>query len=237
MKKALTWMIISASALLGGGSLLAFGAFLYAGGFSLVALGLGPWGALGWNSLISLIFFFQHSGMIRFGFRQRLIKRFPEPFFGAVYSIAAGASLALVMVLWQPVPAVVYSIPAPWAWLLRAAFFVAGLGFIWSVSALGEFDGLGIRQAIGRREAPRAPTSGLTVSGPYHWIRHPLYFLSLLMIWACPVVTADRLLFNLLWSLWIVIGARLEERDLETRFGDAYAQYRRRVPMLIPWRW
>lgn len=215
--------------------MLAFGAFLYAGDFSLVAMGLDPWGALGWNTLISLVFFFQHSGMIRFGFRRRLSKRFPETFFGAVYSIAAGVSLALVVLLWQPVPTVVYSIPAPWAWLFRAAFFAAGLGFFWSVSALGEFDGLGIRQAIGRGASPRTPTSGITVSGPYRWIRHPLYFLSLVMIWASPVVTVDRLLFNLLWSLWIVIGARLEERDLETRFGEAYAAYRQRVPMLIPW--
>ena len=44
----------------------------------------------------------------------------------------------------------------------------------------------------------------------------------------------DRLLHNMLWSTWIVIGARYEERDLVACFGDAYRSYRESVPMLIP---
>jgi protein-S-isoprenylcysteine O-methyltransferase Ste14 len=56
------------------------------------------------------------------------------------------------------------------------------------------------------------------------------------MIWACPAVTTDRLMFNLLWSLWIVMGAQFEERDLISRFGGDYRRYQQCVPMLIPYR-
>jgi len=65
-------------------------------------------------------------------------------------------------------------------------------------------------------------------------VRHPLYLVSLIIIWFGPIFTADRLLHNLLWSLWIVIGATLEEKDLVDCFGDAYRDYQQTVPMLIP---
>ena len=54
------------------------------------------------------------------------------------------------------------------------------------------------------------------------------------MIWASPDVTADRLLFNVLWSIWMVVATRLEERDLAADFGEAYREYQRSVPMLVP---
>jgi protein-S-isoprenylcysteine O-methyltransferase Ste14 len=44
----------------------------------------------------------------------------------------------------------------------------------------------------------------------------------------------DRLLFNLLWTIWIVIGSYFEEKDLIAEFGDAYREYQKRVPMLVP---
>ncbi|MEJ2718947.1 MAG: hypothetical protein P8182_17760 [Deltaproteobacteria bacterium] len=67
-------------------------------------------------------------------------------------------------------------------------------------------------------------------------MRHPLYFACILLIWSSPDLTADRLLFNILWTVWIVIGTVLEERDLVASFGEAYRDYQRNVPMLIPYR-
>jgi protein-S-isoprenylcysteine O-methyltransferase Ste14 len=70
--------------------------------------------------------------------------------------------------------------------------------------------------------------------GAYRWVRHPLYFFSLVMIWSFPDLTADRILFNVSWTAWIVVGTYLEERDLAREFGDAYRDYQRRVPMWVP---
>jgi hypothetical protein len=56
----------------------------------------------------------------------------------------------------------------------------------------------------------------------------------ILLIWSCPDVTADRLLFNVLWTLWIYVGATLEDEDMKEDFGDAYREYRKSVPMLVP---
>ena len=56
------------------------------------------------------------------------------------------------------------------------------------------------------------------------------------MFWTCPDMTYDRLLFNLAWTCWIVVGSILEERDLVAEFGDAYVRYQQKVPMLLPYR-
>jgi protein-S-isoprenylcysteine O-methyltransferase Ste14 len=73
-----------------------------------------------------------------------------------------------------------------------------------------------------------------TVRGPYCLIRHPLYFFTILMIWSCPDLTTDRLMFSITWTFWIIAGAYFEERDLIHEFGDAYREYRSAVPMVIP---
>ncbi len=53
---------------------------------------------------------------------------------------------------------------------------------------------------------------------------------------AAGLFLADRLLFNGLWSGWILIACRLEERDLVADFGDAYLCYREKAPVILPWK-
>jgi protein-S-isoprenylcysteine O-methyltransferase Ste14 len=68
----------------------------------------------------------------------------------------------------------------------------------------------------------------------YRLVRHPLYTFSLLVLWLNPVVSQNSLAFYLGATLYIVIGAYFEERKLLREFGEAYADYMRRTPMLIP---
>jgi len=58
----------------------------------------------------------------------------------------------------------------------------------------------------------------------------------MLVLWTNLDVTADRLLLSVMWTIWIWVGAVLEERDLVAEFGDVYRAYQRQVPMLVPWR-
>jgi len=47
-------------------------------------------------------------------------------------------------------------------------------------------------------------------------------------------MTLSHLLLALLITGYILVAIRFEERDLVTFLGDPYADYLRRVPMLIP---
>jgi protein-S-isoprenylcysteine O-methyltransferase Ste14 len=49
-------------------------------------------------------------------------------------------------------------------------------------------------------------------------------------------MTLDRLHLNVLWTLWIVLGSYLEEKDAVAGFGERYRDYQKTVPMLLPWR-
>lgn len=220
----------------GVGSLLLFLAFLFTGSLQFFDLGLTPAAGLAWDALLSAAFFFQHSVMVRREFRKRLARRVPAPFHGLVYTLASGTVLALCMVLWQRVGEPLVELDGAAGWVVRVPFFLAFAGFVWGIRALGSFDGLGIEPAAAaaRGEPPHEPP--LAIEGPYRWVRHPLYFLSLVLFWSCPVVTPDRLLFNSLWTAWVVLATVLEERDLVAKYGDAYVHYQREVPRIFPWR-
>jgi protein-S-isoprenylcysteine O-methyltransferase Ste14 len=221
-------------ALLGGGSLLLFAVFLYFGSLHFIDLGLDNSVNLTLDSLLCLAFFVQHSVMVRVGFRRRLRGFLGDELHGAAYTAVSGALLILLVVFWQSTLDNLVELGRPLRWLLRSLFVLGMAGFVWSARALGELDMLGLRAIDGEalEQAQHAPA--LVVGGPYRWVRHPFYFFSLVLIWSCPDLTADRLLFNVLFSGWIVVGTRLEERDLVATFGEPYREFQRHVPMLVP---
>ena len=76
---------------------------------------------------------------------------------------------------------------------------------------------------------------GLRRDGPHAWVRHPLYTGATLILWGAAATPLG--LATALWgSLYLAIGTALEERKLLRLYGDAYRDYRRRVPALLPWR-
>ncbi len=234
MRKYAAYLVIGLAGLLGGGSLVAFAVFLYAGSFGLTSLGSGHSGALWLDTGLSLLFFLQHSGMIRKPFRQWLARFIAVEFDAAIYAIASGVVLAVLLIFWQE-GAPIFAVPRGIArWSFRTLFWLSILGFMWGGLSLKSFDPLGIRPILDRLRNKTAGSVPFTASGAYRMVRHPLYLFSMLMIWSCPNLTTDRLMFNILWTVWIVIGAFLEERDLLAEFGDTYREYQRAIPMFIP---
>ena len=70
--------------------------------------------------------------------------------------------------------------------------------------------------------------------GLYKLVRHPIYLGFLIFAWVTPVMTVGHLLFAVGSLIYILIGMRLEERDLVNEFGDTYKQYQDRVRGLVP---
>ena len=236
MNRLAAYSVIALAYLFGGGALLLFGCFVVAGPFPLVRFSLSDTQIVLWNGVLSLLFFIQHSGMVRRSFRAWLGRRVPEAFHAASYALASGIVLAGVVLLWQPSQTVIVEASGALRWLFRAVDLLGVAGLIWGAMVFRDFDPFGrqpIRAGLAGRQCP--PPS-FVVRGPYRWVRHPFYFFSLILLWAMPDLSLDRLFFNVLWSAWIVVGAYLEERDLVADFGEDYRQYQKTVPMLLPWK-
>jgi protein-S-isoprenylcysteine O-methyltransferase Ste14 len=210
--------------------------FLFHGSLNLVNLGLGEIAGLGLNAFLSLAFFIQHSIMLRRSFRRWLAKFIRAEYHGALFTIASGVILLILVVFWQKSAHVLATPHGIVRWLMRVVFILAILGFYWGFRALGSFDAFGLDPILNNLRGKAPPPMPFIVRGPYRWVRHPLYFFSLLLIWSGPDLSLDRLLYNVLWSTWIIVGSVLEERDLVAAFGESYRDYQSKVPMLIPWR-
>jgi len=234
--KFASYVMLILTYLVGAVSLLVWMVFLFHGSLNLVNLGLGEIAGLGLNGFLSLAFFIQHSVMLRRSFRRWLAKFIRVEYHGALFTIASGVVLLILVVFWQKSSYVLAAPQGIIRWLMRAVFILAILGSYWGFQALGSFDAFGLSPILNNLRGMVPQPKPLIVRGPYRWVRHPLYFFSLLLIWSCPNLSLDRLLYNVLWSIWILVGSVLEERDLVAYFGDSYREYQRKVPMLIPWR-
>ncbi|MEO6188120.1 MAG: isoprenylcysteine carboxylmethyltransferase family protein [Ginsengibacter sp.] len=83
------------------------------------------------------------------------------------------------------------------------------------------------------------PTSELKVENIHKYMRHPLYFGTLLFTWGLFFIfpLLSNLIAVISITLYTVIGIKLEEKKLVKEFGILYRDYQQSVPMLVPKLW
>ncbi len=222
--KLITFLVLSLAAILGICSLACFMVFLYAGAFNWVQLGLTEIQGMALNILLSFCFFFQHSGMVRRSFRRRLESIVSPHYQGVTYTIISGLVLFMFLALWQGSDTVLLHVQGFAEIIMRSFFFLAILGTAWGMWALRFVDLFGLDTVVKHGMAESSAAKPFTIRGPYRWVRHPLYLFTIILFWSYPVITTDRLLFNIIWTIWVIVGTRLEERELVEDFGDDYRE-------------
>jgi protein-S-isoprenylcysteine O-methyltransferase Ste14 len=110
-----------------------------------------------------------------------------------------------------------------------AVLTAAGFAFMWwGRLHLGEF----WSSAVTRKEDHK-----VIDSGPYAFVRHPIYAGLLASSFALTAISGRTLavIGFVLIAVGMYLKARLEERFLSAELGaEAYAAYAKRVPMLVP---
>ena len=120
----------------------------------------------------------------------------------------------------------------PWSWLPAIVLFGAGLwlysqsGKNFSARQLG-----GLPEVVSGQCEQRLVTSGIRAR-----VRHPVYLAHLCEMLAWSIGTGLIVLYGLT-VLALATGAvmiRMEDRELEERFGSEYRAYRQQVPAILP---
>lgn len=78
------------------------------------------------------------------------------------------------------------------------------------------------------------PPEPVQLKGMYRYVRHPLYFFSLLSMWFVPLMIESQLVFTVAATAYLLIGSRWEEQRMVKAFGQEYVTYQQNVPWLIP---
>jgi len=217
--------------------------FLYMVGFLANAfvpksIDSGMEGAFGQALLINValivLFGLPHSVMARPTFKRWWAKIVPTTIERSTYVLVSNVLMILLFLLWRPMTGVIWEVEASAARTgLWALFGFGWLLIVFSSLLINHFDLFGTRQVWlhlkGQEYTP--PEFGMPFL--YRLVRHPLYVGWLLAFWVTPTMTSGHLLFSFATTLYILIAIHFEERNLIEAHSE-YADYRRRIPMLIP---
>jgi protein-S-isoprenylcysteine O-methyltransferase Ste14 len=213
---------------------LAYFSYSYLDRFGVPAA-RGSWtAAVAWNGLAFTVFAVHHSLFAREPVRRRIRERLAPDMERALYVWVASILFIIVCATWHPVPGVAWQATGISVWLLRA---VQAFG-VWltlrSATILGVRTLAGI-PAAGARATSAGPADALSrdsefkTTGPYGWVRHPIYSGWFLVVFCVSPMTMTRLVFAVVSSAYLLIAIPMEERTIRALSDGAYERYMRKV--------
>ncbi len=189
------------------------------------------------NLLLMSLFAIQHSMMARKEFKRWWTQYVPVSVERTTYVLLASLALALLLWQWRPMPQLVWQIGSlAIAMAVTVVSFVGWFIVLTSTFLINHFELFGLHQVTNNLAGRPMPATRFRTPLYYQFVRHPIYLGFIIAFWAAPTMTLGHFLFAVVTSIYIVVGATLEERDLIDVFGDDYRRYRKRVSMLLPWR-
>jgi methanethiol S-methyltransferase len=188
------------------------------------------------NLLLLGLFAVQHSVMARPGFKRWWTRFVPRSIERSTFVLLASSVLFLLYWQWRTLPAVVWDVTSPAGRLALHALFWLGWAIVLAATfMINHFDLFGLRQVyLAWRGQPYTDLEFHTTL-LYRLVRHPIMLGFIIAFWATPTMTAGHLLFAIVTTAYILVALQLEEHDVVAGLGDRYREYRRRVPMLVPW--
>lgn len=172
-----------------------------------------------------LFYFFVHSFLASTGVKNYFSKTWPNLFayYRIAYNLIAILGLGILLVLSLPKVS-----QAP---NIHLGIILSVTGFILIILAFRAFN---LREFVGL--VPEKQTK-LVVSGMYRYVRHPLYFGTIIFIAGLYLLfpSSHMLTILIISYAYIWIGSRLEEQKLREQYGESYRTYSQQVKSLIPY--
>lgn len=143
------------------------------------------------------------------------------------YNLFSMVLFGWVMFAWQST-SVLFVAPGIWSLILYGLQLIA----LWaSFICLRQ---TGMAGFLGTDFAAVNERPILITTGCYTVVRHPLYLLGILFLLLNPVITTRWIVLTVIAIPYFIFGALIEERRMIRQLRDAYRQYQRDVPFLVP---
>jgi methanethiol S-methyltransferase len=173
--------------------------------------------------------------MARTSFKRRCTRVVPAAVERSTYLLATSVVLGMLLWQWRPMPASVWHVHPGWArGLLWALYAVGWLVAVGSTFLVGHLDMFGLRQVLAGVRGAAYTEPGFRQPFLYRFVRHPMMVGLFIAFWATPDMSVGHLLYAGIFSGYILVGVRFEERDLRRQLGEPYQRYAQRVPRFIP---
>ena len=180
-------------------------------------------GAVAINVLLFSAFALHHSLFARHAVRARVRRVVPPGLERSCYVWVASALFVAVCAWWQPVPGTAWRAGGAARWLLVAGQAAGVWLTLRSASMIDILELSGVRQL-----SAVPPAMEFKTTGPYGWVRHPIYTGWFLIVFCAPAMTMTRLVFAVTSSAYLLLAIPLEERSLHAA-AASYGDYVRRV--------
>ena len=119
------------------------------------------------------------------------------------------------------------SVPTAVRWLGVVLALSSALGTVWIFRTLGN----NVTRTVVARD-----NATLVTTGPYRYVRHPLYTNGALAFTALSLVTRSWWFVACVLAAFVLLAIRTrqEEANLEARFGDSWRRYAARTGRFLP---
>jgi protein-S-isoprenylcysteine O-methyltransferase Ste14 len=160
-------------------------------------------------------------------------------FYRIVYNITSVLAVYLLYIILPRPHIIIYDLNYPYDFIILIPQYLSLAGFIWSLRFICVKEFLGISQ-IKRWFNNQYDINeldeelSLRIRGTYKYIRHPLYFFSIMFLLFRPVMDLFYLTCLICIMIYFYMGSHYEEKKLVEKFGEDYIRYRKAVPRFFP---
>ena len=151
-------------------------------------------------------------------------------------------SILFLLIIFEIAPhpdITIFDLKSPYDFIILLPQFFGLIGFFWCFNYLCVSEVIGLAQ-IKRwlnneyEEDELDEKTTLNINGPYKFVRHPIYFFSIIFLIARPTMDLFYLISVICAMVYFYIGSIYEEKKLVERYGELYTQYQSFVPRIIP---
>ncbi len=187
------------------------------------------------NFLMIFIFGTQHTIMARPAFKQWWTQFIPKSLERSTFVFIADIIMWVMIWQWRPIEGVIWHVQNTMvANILIGISLLGWVAVLLSSFMINHFELLGLEQVWHYLRGTEPKKITFKLRGFYKHVRHPLMLGFLVFFWVTPYMTVSHLFFAAMFTIYVLIGIRYEERDLMKYHPEEYGKYKEEVPALIP---